>query len=726
MNAFKRRFFTVFTVLFTVLSGIAQDKPNSAPKTVRYDLTVGHQMVNYTGKERMAMGINGSIPGPILYFTEGDTAEIYVHNTLHEETSIHWHGIILPNKEDGVSYLTTQPIKPGETHIFKFPIVQNGTYWYHSHTTMQEQMGLYGALIFRKRGEAVTKEYSMVLSDWADMDAMEIDRSLHNATDWFAIQKNSVQSYAEAIKQGQLGTKVNNEWKRMAAMDVSDVAYDRFLINGKTVDQQPQFKAGDKVRLRIVNGGSSTYFWLSYGGGKMTVIANDGMDVEPVEVDRLIIAVAETYDVVVTIPENKSYEFRTTAEDRTKSVSLWLGSGVKVTAPVLPSLKYFEGMKMMNGMMKPNGSMKMMEGMKMANQQMDMNTVMYPEVTGDGHGKMPSGDMVTLNYGMLKSREKTTLPDHPFKTLNFDLTGNMNRYVWSINNKTVSESDKVLIRKGENVRIILTNLTMMRHPMHLHGHFFRVLNGQGEYSPLKNTLDIMPMERDTIEFAATESGDWFFHCHILYHMMSGMGRIFEYENSAPNPEVPDPKYAIKQIAKDDRQFHAMASVGLESNGSDGFASLANTRWKINTLWHLGTSSSKGYESETMVGRYLGEMQWFMPYVGFDYHYRTSAERENNLFGQSSDKDNRKTVMAGFAYTLPLLIVADARIDGNGNYRFQLGREDIPVSKRIRANFMINTDREYAAGLKYTLTKYFAISSHYDSDMGVGGGLTLTY
>lgn len=719
----NRKFLSIVILFFTALAGYAQ---GTKPKTVRYDLKVGHAMVNYTGKESMAMAINDSIPGPTLYFTEGDTAEIYVHNTLKEETSIHWHGLILPNQYDGVPYLTTQPIKPGETHLFKFPVVQNGTYWYHSHTTMQQQMGMYGAIVFRKRDEPVKKEYTMVLSDWADMDAMEIDRSLHNGTDWFAIKKNSVQSYAEAVKQGHLGTKLANEWKRMAAMDVSDVAYDRFLINGKSVNEQLQFKAGDKVRLRIVNGGSSTYFWLTYGGGKITVVANDGMDVEPVEVDRLIIAAAETYDVVVTIPENKSYEFLTTAEDRTKSASLWLGSGTKVKAPVMPGLKYFEGMKMMNGMMKMDGSMQGMEGMQMSNQKMDMNNVMYPEITGDASGKIPEGDIVTLNYGMLRATTKTTLPAGPVKVLNFNLTGNMSRYVWSINNKTVSEAEKILIKKGENVRIVLTNNTMMRHPMHLHGHFFRVLNGQGEYSPLKNTLDIMPMETDTLEFAATESGDWFFHCHILYHMMSGMGRIFEYENSPPNPEVPDPAYALKQVYKDDSKFHALASVGLESNGSDGLATLSNTRWKINTLWHLGTSSSKGYESETMVGRYFGEMQWFMPYVGFDYHYRNTDEQENNLFGQRSNKNNRKTVMAGFAYTLPMLVIADARIDGDGKYRFQLSREDISVSRRLRANFMVNTDKEYAVGLKYRLTKYFSLSSHYDSDMGWGGGITVNY
>jgi len=739
-------------------------RTSTKAKTIRYDLYVKDSTVNYSGKAKKAIAINGSIPAPTLYFTQGDTAEIYVHNILNEETIIHWHGLILPNRYDGVPYLTTQPIAPGKTHLFKFPIVQNGTYWYHSHSGLQEQSGMYGALVLYKRNEKPAKEYTMVLSDWTDMNPKEVNRSLHNATDWFAIQKGTTQSYAEALRSGHFKTKVANEWKRMTAMDVSDVYYDRFLINGKPVNQQPQFKAGDQVRLRITNGGSSTYFWLTWGGGKIKVVANDGEDVVPVEVDRLIIAVAETYDVIVTIPKTGSYEFLATAEDRTKSASLWLGKGTKVNAPHLPKLKYFAGMKMMNDMMKMNGDMKVMDGMEMANQVMDMNTVIYPEITGletsvskkdalpvmdmgssstkaekkDGMAGMDMGssssDIVTLNYGMLKATKKTTLPKQPTKDLYFELTGNMNRYVWTINNKTVSEADKILIHKGENVRIVMYNNTMMRHPMHLHGHFFRVLNGQGEYSPLKNTLDIMPMERDTIEFAATESGDWFFHCHILYHMMSGMGRVFEYENSPPNPEIPDPVKAYQMVKMDDRMPHLMARLGLESNGSDGEVMLANTRWQARSLWHLGLNAKMGYESETMVGRYFGKMQWLFPYVGFDYHYKQyNANEKNifgsdykNLFGQISNKDNRQTVIAGLAYTLPMLVVADARIDGNGKLRFQLGREDIPVSQRLRFNLMVNTDKEYTAGLRYIATKYFSLSTHYDSDMGYGAGLTLTY
>ena len=732
---------------------------NTPPKVVRYDLYIRDTMVNFTGKSKRAIAVNGQIPMPTLTFTEGDTAEIYVHNELNETTSLHWHGVFLPNQFDGVPNLTQMPIEPRTTHLYRFPIIQNGTHWYHSHSGLQEQIGMYGTMILNKRKDLDIPTIPIVLSEWTDMNPKEVDRSLHNATDWFAIKKGTTQSFSEAIKSGHLKTKLTNEWKRMNAMDVSDVYYDQFLINGKNQTTLDQFKAGDKVRLRIANGGASTYFWLTYSGGKITVVANDGNDVVPVEVDRLLIAVSETYDVIVTIPENMSYEFLVTAEDRTKSASLWLGSGMKMDAKKLPKLKYFAGMKMMNDMMDMNGNLMPM-GMEMSNQTMDMNEVMYPEITGEENPKkdkkmdemkgndmqMPnnnsmsgmnmeaeSSDILTLNYGMLRSPEKTTLPPGPLKELRFNLTGNMNRYVWTLDNKTISESDKILIKKGENVRIVLYNNSMMRHPMHLHGHDFRVLNGQGDFAPLKNVLDMMPMERDTIEFAANASGDWFFHCHILYHMMSGMGRIFRYADSPDNPEIPDPKFAWKQLKKDDRMFHFMTKIGIQSNGSDGEAMIAQTRWKLGTMWHLGYHDMHGYESETMLGRYLGKMQWWYPYIGFDYHFKMEGGPKNifgkedkTWLGQKSNKNNRKTVIAGVTYTLPTLTLADLRIDGNGKFRFQLSREDIPVSPRLRFNWMLNTDKEYTVGFRYIVGKYFSLSTHYDSDMGLGAGITLTY
>jgi CopA family copper-resistance protein len=733
------------------------------PRTVRYDLYIADTTVTYGKKSKRAIAVNGQIPMPTLTFTEGDTALIYVHNKMDEETSLHWHGLFLPNKMDGVPFLTQMPIKPHSTYIYKFPIVQHGTHWYHSHSGLQEQIGMYGAFIMNKRKEWDIPTLPVVISEWTDMKPEEVHRSLKNANDWFAIKKGTTQSYAEAIRTGHFKTKAANEWKRMNAMDVSDVYYETFLINGKSENEQPQFRAGDKVRLRIANGGASDYFWLKYAGGKITVVATDGNDVEPIEVDRLIIAVSETYDVVVTIPENKSYEFLVTPEDRTKSASLWLGKGEKIHAQKMPKLKYFAGMKMMNDMMDMNGNMVEMEGMKMQNQVMDMNTVMYPEITGGEKSKtepkmkgmsgmqMPndnrmvgmnmeveSPDIVTLNYNMLRDPKKTTLPKGPWKELKFDLTGNMNRYVWTLDNKTVSESDKILIKKGENVRIILYNNSMMRHPMHLHGHDFRVVNGQGEYAPMKNVIDIMPMERDTLEFTASEpGGDWFFHCHILYHMMSGMGRVFSYENSALNPEIPDPKLAQRKLFNDDRGFHPMARIGIETNGSDGEIMLANTRYRFTTEWRIGFDREMGYESESHFGRYIGRNQWLLPYVGWDFRKRTvdpmdknifgqSLSPGNNLFGQGNTKNFRQVFHLGVQYTLPLLIIADASLDHKGNVRFQLMREDIPVSKRLRFQFMVNTDKEYMAGFRYIVTKYLGLSTHYDSDMGYGAGLTLNY
>jgi CopA family copper-resistance protein len=735
-----------------------------AQKIVRYDLYVKDTMVNFTGKTKRAIAVNGQIPMPTLTFTEGDTAEIYVHNQLNEETSLHWHGLFLPNKEDGVPNLTQMPIKPNTTHIYRFPIIQHGTHWYHSHTGLQEQIGMYGNFVMLKKQSDPTfrkgiddlPTVPVVLSEWTDYKPENVHRMLHNASDWFAIKKNTTQSYGEAIQAGHFKTKLKNEWKRMLAMDVSDVYYDKILMNGnpstdiKSIDGK-QLKAGDKVRLRISNGGASSYFWLTYAGGKITVVANDGNDVEPVEVDRLIIAVSETYDVVVTIPaENTAFEFLATTEDRLYSASYFIGDGIKQLITPLPKLKYFEGMKMMNGMMKMNGDLDDM-GMSMSLNQMDMNVVMYPEITGEakkkaanniGNMKMTEddynsnklSDIVTLNYAMLQSPTKTNLPkDAPVKELKFELTGNMNRYVWSLDNKVVSEADKILIKKGENIRITIYNGSMMRHPMHLHGHDFRLLNGQGDNAPLKNIVDIMPMETDTLEFNANVEGDWFFHCHILYHMMSGMGRVFTYENQAANSLIPNPKLAQRKLFADDRKFHVMAENDFATNGNDGMAMIQNTRWSIGTEWRLGYTPHHGQETETHIGRYIGKMQWLMPFIGFDWRYRKMekdamgmVEGEKNLFGQTNTKDNRRQFSLGVAYTLPMLVILQTEIYHDGNVRVQLMREDIPIAKRLRMSFMLNTDKEYMAGFKYIVGKNFGISTHYDSDMGFGAGVTINY
>lgn len=705
--------------------------------TVRYDLTITDTIVNFSGKDKKAIAVNGQIPMPTLTFTEGDTAEIVVHNLRKEGTSLHWHGLYVPNEQDGVPFLTQMPIEPNETFTYRFPIIQSGTHWYHSHSGLQEQLGMYGSLILLKKEDDPSfrkgiddiPQVPLVLSEWTDIRPENVHRMLHNANDWGGIKKGTVQSYSEAIKAGHFSTKFRNEWKRMLAMDVSDVYYDKFLINGASESQLSQFKAGDKIRLRISNGGASSYFWLQYAGGKMTVVANDGNDVEPVDVDRLIIGVSETYDVVITIPdENTAYEFLATPEDRTKSASIYFGDGPVQLHSRMPKLKYFEGMKMMNAMMNIDGSMDDM-GMQMSLQKMDMNTVMYTEITGDPEKNIePTADLVTLNYSMLKAPQPTTLPaDAPVRELYFELSGNMNRYVWSMDNKVLSEVDKILIKKGENVRIVLYNGSMMRHPMHLHGHDFRVLNGQGEFAPLKNVLDIMPMETDTIEFSANLEGDWFFHCHILYHMMAGMNRVFSYEEQAENPYLPNKKWAYNKLQHESNQFHLMAFNDFASNGNDGMLMIQNTRWSVGTEWRLGYHDRHGYETETHVGRYIGKMQWLMPFVGFDWRYRAqNGEIEKNIFGQTNTKDQRAVLSLGAEYTLPWLIILQGEVFIDGNVRFQLMRDDIPITPRLRWSFMVNTDTEFMTGFKYIVTKNLALSTHYDSDMGLGFGVTVSY
>ena len=745
--------------------------PLFAQKVVRYDLYVKDTIVNYAGKEKRAIAVNGQIPMPTLSFTQGDTAEIVVHNQLKESTSLHWHGVFLPNKEDGVPWLTQKPIEPGATYTYRFPIIQHGTHWYHSHSGMQEQIGMYGSFIMKKRTDDGTfrkgiddlPTVPLMISEWTNLNPDNINRMLHNANDWAAIKKDATQSYVEAIKEGHFKTKLTNEWKRMLAMDVSDVYYDKILINGahasvlEAVDGK-RLKAGDKVRLRISNGGASSYFWLRYAGGKMIVVASDGNDVKPVEVDRLLIAVSETYDIVVTIPnDGVSYELLTTTEDRTQSASYFVGHGIKQLISPLPKLKYFEGMQMMNDMMKMNGDLDDM-GMEMSLQQMDMNVVMYPEITGEekkkgkkethdnhtGHrdhshnmntDEAPSrydanarGEIVTLNYAMLKSPHNTALPkDAPVKELSFTLTGNMNRYVWSMDNRILAETDKIPVKKGEILRIAIHNNSMMRHPMHLHGYDFRVLNGQEDNAPLKNIIDIMPMETDTIEFLADKEGDWFFHCHILYHMMAGMNRVFAVDDYQ-NPYLPNKEKAYRKLQREHNMPHLMAQSDFATNGIDGEAMLMNARYSLGTEWRLGYNDMHGYEVETHFGRYIGKMQWLMPFVGFDWRYRKMGMhgQERNLFGQVNTKDNRAAVSLGVMYTLPMLVNVQAEVYHDGIFRVSLMREDIPVSSRLRAGFMVNTDKEYMADLRYILTRHIGIRTHYDSDMGFGVGLSLNY
>lgn len=732
---------------------------NIHSKQVVYDLYVKDTLIKEVSTKIKVLAVNGGIPGPTLYFTEGDTAIIRVHNLLkNEETSVHWHGILLPNEEDGVPNLTTSPIKAGTTHIFNFPVIQSGTYWYHSHTFVQEQIGTYGSIVIYPKGYIPKNEKVILLSDWIDQKPYQVMRTLKRASDWYGIRKDAVQSWGEALHKGYMADRFKTEWNRMPAMDVSDVYYDNFLLNGQTVSEYTNIKPGETIRLRIINGAATSYFWLQFAGGRMKVVAADGIDVEPFELDKLMIAIAETYDVEVTLPKDgMAYELRATSIDIVGYSSLYIGKGMKMKAPDLPKLDYFAMMRQMNQMEHGNMDMsgkdiKEMDHSKMNMQgqssnehsdhsahkkekdeensaEMDHSQHMQqgtmdsvPEKVIEDHKSMSPGNMdpaqgeeIVFDYNMLKAIKPTTLDtSKPFKEVPLTLTGNMLRYVWSFNSIPLSRSDKILIKKGENVRFVLINNTMMRHPLHLHGHFFRLVNKQGNYSPLKHTFDIQPMEKVVIEFYANEEKDWFFHCHILYHMMAGMARVVSYENSPPNTQVSEKDQ--KKLFHEDRMWWYWGITKIASNGIYGDAVVSNNYNSFNLDYRV--SYQNEYEFQADYQRYIDKNQFLSLFLGADIR---------NTFKESKSNDEeRQVAVVGIRYLLPMFVLAELRLDHTGRPRFQLAREDIPLTRRLRLALSANTDQEYNIDFDYFIWRFLSIHASYDSEYKYGAGLTFLW
>ncbi len=314
-----------------------------------YTLTLRQEKVNMAGKEVMVMTINGSIPGPTLEFTEGEYAVVYVKNEMDVESSIHWHGLLLPNFYDGVPYLTTPPIEPGHTLKYEFAIKQSGTYWYHGHTMLQEQVGIFGAFVIHPKQETIEydKELVLMLSDWTNEKPMKVLRNLKRGTEWYNYRKGTSTPLNQVIKEKALGAQFNFWKQRMEGADIADIYYPAFLINGKQSTEYPEFKAGDKVRLRIVDGGASTNFWITFGGGNPTLISADGIDVVPVQKENIFIAIAEAYDFIVTVPENGKIEFKISAQDGSGTASVFLGNGTAFKAPSVPKPDKIAMMKKM-------------------------------------------------------------------------------------------------------------------------------------------------------------------------------------------------------------------------------------------------------------------------------------------------------------------------------------------------------------------------------------------
>lgn len=710
-------------------------------KTVRYDLNLSKIEVQLGKKIRPAMAINGSIPGPVLRFVEGDNAIINVRNDLHEETSIHWHGLLVPNDQDGVPHVNMAPIEPGETREYRFPIRQSGTYWYHSHSVLQEQLGIYGGIVISpKGGERVSsnRDFVAVLSDWTDEKPYDALTQLRAGREWQQIKKGTAQSVSGAIKDGSLADYFKRSMMRMPPMDLSDIAYDRFLVNGSpsvSIPAQP----GETVRLRLINASAMTYYFIEFAGGPVRIIGADGMDVRPVSQGRFLMAIAETYDLQVKVPKGGAYELRATSQDGTGSSSIYIGTGQQVKAPDVPRANPYKGHSMMGGMEGMSGmdhsTMKMPMKGKMDDSAMAaMDHSMHdgeaaPAMEGMDHSKMKPAaatDQAEMGHAMpghsmdsdgrpgspyesLKAISSTALSGgRPLRSYTFRLQGDMIRYVWTLNGRTFTEADMVNIRKGERVRFNFINETMMHHPMHLHGHFFRVLTTAGILSPLKHTVDVPPMSSRTIEFAADEPGDWLMHCHVLYHAEVGMGRIIHYEDAPPNPNLMGGHGAWDMTKMHDPIFF-FGEVAALSNMTEGFVAFENNRNGLSAAWEVGWGEvdETGYEVNLAYDRYLNSF--------------TSVFAGANLTGE--DPGDRGVF--GVRYLLPFLIRSQAWVDTDGEFRVGLS-QSISLTSRLSvyggAEYDTLTDWETVAGLEYVLDKRFSLIGQWHSEYGWGGGL----
>ena len=682
-------------------------------KVVEYSIDIAEKTVNYTGTPVTALTVGGGIPGPTIEAKEGDILRITFHNRMNVETSIHWHGVLLPNDQDGVPYLTTQPIAANSSFTYEYPVIHSGTYWYHSHTGLQEQRGVYGSIIFHAKEEKYQYDHDlvMVLSDWTDENPDQVMRNLKRDGDYYALKKDSVQSWDRVLAHGWQAVKnrLDGAWIRMGPMDISDVGYDAFLINGKPASEH-HIMPGQKVRLRIINAAASSYFDVEYAGGPMTVIAADGVNVKPFKVQRLKTAIAETWDVIVEVPDHGAYEFRATSEDGTGYASAFLGHGEKVKAPDVPKINpYVMGHGDHGSMDHSTMDHGAMDHSPMNHGEMDHSSMDHSAM---GHGAMqhdePAGPVVSYltDYGPLEGVEDTSLKNAgPLREVSLSLTGNMEDYVWSFNNKVLSAADRILFRKGERVRFVLKNETMMHHPVHLHGHFFRILNGKGAFSPMKHTVNVPPMATVLIEFDANEEKDWFFHCHNLYHMKSGMSRVVSYvDSSRMTPEI------LRRISGD-RHWYSFADLSAQSHVATG---KVWTRDSSNMFSAMGEVDYDGaYEGEVAYTRTID--RFLKLYAGGWFE----REREEGHW------HDRNVAMIGARYVLPLLIEADLRVDSKGHVRFRLESE-LQLTPRLAFEWSWDTDNEWETVLEYEISKQISLVGGHMSRFGTGGGVLMKF
>ncbi|MEY4878764.1 MAG: putative copper resistance protein [Pseudomonadota bacterium] len=578
------------------IAGLLRHSPAYAESAVpgissgdRFDLEVGALPVNLTGRTSVATLVNGMLPAPTLRCREGDTVTINVANRLDEDTSIHWHGILLPAAMDGVPGLTFAGIKPRENFTYRFPLKQAGTYWYHSHSGMQEQTGLYGAFIVAPSGpdpHAFDSEHVIVLSDWTDEDPMTVVANLKQESHYYNYQQRTLGTFFEDAERDGFSAALQDRlmWgtMRMSPTDIMDVtgATYTFLVNGKppAANWTGLFRPGERVRLRVINASAMTTFDVRIPGLDLQVVQADGMDVEAVTVEEFRIGVAETYDVIVR-PRDAAYTVFAQAQDRSGYARATLAPRPGMVAPI-PSLdprplRSMADMGMdhgahgampavhaghaVNPAFTPEDPHRMQvidhggetpaamdhamghtghettastsvenaDGIDPENLAGQPNVDNYASTPMNrlheaGAGLDGNGRKV-LTYADLRSLSATSAAP-PTRIIEFHLTGNMHRFVWGFNGRKFSESAPIHLQLDERVRFVLVNNTMMEHPIHLHGFFGALENGQGDRLPLKHTINVKPNERLTYLFTADTPGHWAFHCHLLYHMEAGMFR----------------------------------------------------------------------------------------------------------------------------------------------------------------------------------------------------------
>jgi CopA family copper-resistance protein len=556
---------------------------NNVLSGTEFDLSIGETPMNFTGRTRTAITVNGSIPAPLLRWREGTTVNLRVSNVLPEgsvhghETSIHWHGILLPSNMDGVPGLSFAGIHRGETYAYRFDVRQAGTYWYHSHSSFQEQAGLYGPLIIdpiEPEPFAFDRDYVVMLTDWTDMDPAALFSRLKKMSSYDNYNKRTAGDFINDVQRLGLAATVDDRkmWgqMRMTPTDLSDVDAHTYtyLMNGTTAlgNWTGLFRSGEKVRLRFINGSAMTYFDVRIPGLKMTVVAADGQYVHPVTVDEFRIAVAETFDVIVEPSGQDAFTVFAQDMGRTGYVSgtLAVREGLRAPVPAIDPRPLLTMDDMGHGGMGGGhdmaamGASKGMEGGCGANMGHDMSSMTAPMDHGVGamqtHPQSETGNPLvdmqtmspvpkledpgiglrdngrkTLSYSMLKSTFEDPDGRDPGRDVELHLTGHMEKFAWGFNGQKFSEVEPLRLNYGERLRIVLVNDTMMTHPIHLHGMWSDLEDEHGNFLVRKHTIDMPPGSKRRYRVRADALGSWAYHCHLLYHMEAGMMRTVRVE-----------------------------------------------------------------------------------------------------------------------------------------------------------------------------------------------------